>query len=448
MACESAAASGDEVSAGTQLTVHSSLWHTSPLLLYQEPMRDIGFKLYPAALATLALIEAASKIEGDNTLLLPAGQQGVQADYRGKPHRLSLHLKGLCVLELGAGACGVGAIAAAAGGARRSVASDTETVLPVLSKNIQTARTLLEERSLPSLPTPPGDGLSTQSFLWGSSHAEYAAALGGFDPPQVVLGADIVYYEELIDPLLHALKWLCTPGQGVPHGGGAPLIVLTYVQRIRKAKAFTKRAAAAGFSIDVYQLPHVVDYDVLLHRALHPTARFAATPLNAAEPPPDVPTPAQRTAHFQSEDVWFSNAPEVPSATAAEATMDAPEAPPAPDNIPEGVKGGGLDGAQPKEAWEDFDAPLHLGVGGDSDSDAFSDDSTEFLARTRGGAAQAGSPPHSPQESSQPQTAPNDSAAAAPLKFCAPSKCFVYVLRFKGVPCAAPEALRATPCAT
>ena len=443
------AAADEEEASGTQLTVHSTLWHTSPLLLYQEPMRDIGFKLYPAALAALALIEAASKIEGDNSAIVgPPSQLGVQADYRGKSYKLSLHLKGLNVLELGAGACGVGAIAAAAAGASSSLATDTQAVLPVLRQNIHTARELLKAHALPDLPVHPSDSLGTAEFLWGSAHSTYADSMAAQPPPQVILGADIVYYEELIDPLLHALKWLCTPGGGVPLGHGAPLVVLTYVQRVRKAKAFTKRAVAAGFSLDVYQLPHVVDYDVLLHRALHPASRFAANPLDAAEPPPTVPTPPPRTAHFQSEDVWYANAPEVSQEAAVEALQDAPEAPPPPPNAPGAAQGGAAaPPAQPKAAWEDFDAPLHLGIGGDSDSDAFSDDSAEFLARTQ---PEQRTTPAESEAPDSPATGSHSAvpSTAAPTKFCAPSKCFVYVLKFKGVPCSAADALRAVSCAS
>jgi len=450
------------VVSGTQLTVHSTLWNTSPLVLYQEPMRDIGFKLYPAALATLALIEEASKIEGDNSGVSAAqGKAGLRADHRGKSWRLSLHLKGLHVMELGAGACGVGAIAAAAAGAMSSVASDTESVLPMLNENVHTAQALLKAHALAGLPTQPSNALSTAAFLWGSTHAEYEAAMEGQAPPHVIIGADIVYYEELIDPLLHALKWLCTLGQGAQEGQGPPLIVLTYVQRVRKAKAFTKRATAAGFQLDVYQLPHVVDYDVLLHRALHPADRFALTPDGAAEPPPTVPLPPPQTAHFQSEDVWYSNAPEVTPRAAAEAARDAPEPPPTPPNVPKEVQVGypGAAAQQPKESWEEFDAPLHLGIGSESDSDAFSDDSAEYMARTQHtqGAAAGG------EGAAVPVTAGTETDAAASsgcaggpqlasavdvahVKFCAPSKCFVYVLKFKGVPCSSPGALRAVAC--
>ena len=264
---------------GRAFTVSSPLWGGAPITIQQDALREIGFKLYPAALVSLALIEAGT----------PAGKEGssagksVQATCRGEPLCISLSLRGLNVLELGAGCCGLLSIAAAAGGAARVCATDLASIVPHLAANLDAAAAVAGPGSTPA---------SAAELQWGKPDT-YAAAVPW--TPDVVVGADIVYYEELIQPLLHCLLWLT--GEGLPAGEAAPLIVITYVQRVRKGKAFVPRARAAGFDVRVLSLPHVVDYDVLLDMALHPPS----TETEGGGHPP--------MAGFSSASVWHTLSP-------------------------------------------------------------------------------------------------------------------------------------------
>ena len=114
------------------------------------------------------------------------------------------------------------------------------------------------------LPLTWGDGASAAALL-----ASLPAVLGD-RRPSLILGADIVYHEHLIDILVDSLvalsDGLAAPacgGEG-PSGDGpaSPPIVISYVQRFKRAKRFLKQAKRF-FRVDVVQAPSVVDYDVL-----------------------------------------------------------------------------------------------------------------------------------------------------------------------------------------
>lgn len=120
----------------------------------------------------------------------------------------------------------------------------------------------------------------------------------GTPRPDVIVAADVVYHEHLIEPLLDALVQLtdATPSEqqsqtngscsssssGSPAASDAatptacsaatatsstnavapPLIVIAYVQRFKRAKAFFKKARK-WFDVSSVTLPAVVDYDVM-----------------------------------------------------------------------------------------------------------------------------------------------------------------------------------------
>ena len=205
-----------------------------PLLVVQEPARAIGFKVYPAAL-TLC-----------DYLLTHAG---------------SLGLRGALAVELGAGVCGLPSLVAARLGAAGVVATDLPEVLPLLAGNLR--------RNVGGGAGGDGGGCCVAAALpWGGPRGAAAGALrsavvaafGPAAPPvSLLLCADVVYHAHLIQPLLWTLLELT---EAAP----APLILLAYVQRFKRAKRFFK-LARHDFELTAVRTPDVVDYDSLAWRA-------------------------------------------------------------------------------------------------------------------------------------------------------------------------------------
>lgn len=85
----------------------------------------------------------------------------------------------------------------------------------------------------------------------------------------LIVAADVVYHEHLIDPLISSLASLTAPGSGlvtVAHGTDgaprAPPILISYVQRFKRAKRFFTKARK-WFTVEEVHVDPVVDYDVL-----------------------------------------------------------------------------------------------------------------------------------------------------------------------------------------
>lgn len=94
------------------------------------------------------------------------------------------------VLELGAG-CGLLGIVAGCYGARVT-ATDLEGVMPLLRANIDAHEALVRQH---------GGSIVSETLEWGPGPAM---------PFDVVLGADLVYYEENVEPLVATLLRVCT----------------------------------------------------------------------------------------------------------------------------------------------------------------------------------------------------------------------------------------------
>lgn len=161
------------------------------------------------------------------------------------------------VVELGAGVCGLAALAVAALG-YRALATDLPAVVPSLADNIDRNRAAVAAAAGAS----SSSACTAAPLSWGDAPA--AADLAGScraagQPIRLILGADIVYHEHLVDPLLTTLLALTQPP---PDGSPPPPVFLTYVQRFKRAKAFFHKATKA---FDVVRLPmgDVVDYDCL-----------------------------------------------------------------------------------------------------------------------------------------------------------------------------------------
>lgn len=162
-------------------------------------------------------------------------------------------------------------------------------MLPQLQENI-TANASVVSAAAPSLPI---SAVTTLPLCWGdvSSAGAVIAALGG--KCDVIIAADVVYHEELIEPLLQTLLELTHPDTGLTSTShaGPPPVLISYVQRFKRAKEFLKKARRA-FDVDVLSVSPVVDYDALnwnrggsvvdVHSASADVTVFAP---GAAEPP-------------------------------------------------------------------------------------------------------------------------------------------------------------------
>lgn len=245
----------------------------SELLFEQSSTGSIGAKVYPGSLLMGALIERR---------LTP------------------LHA---VAVELGCGACPIPTLLAASQGID-AVATDLAAMLVLCRANV-TANEGGQAR--PKGSTRHTDGGAPQhvassarvaALPWGDAVAA-RSLLESLAPSSigVILGADVVYHDHLLQPLLETLAYLTdvplteNGKEYVP-----PPVVLTYVQRFKRAKAFFKMAQrgvqlskpaeaavggqeggesgamsrskkatnkAARFDVEQTLLGYVVDYDTL-----------------------------------------------------------------------------------------------------------------------------------------------------------------------------------------
>lgn len=181
------------------------------LVIKQESQKAIGFKVYPGALLLVDFFQ--------RELLGPAPSGRCPG----------LH-PGARVLEVGAGVCGIPALFLALQG-RHVVATDAPDVVPLLAANIGA-------NAPPERMDAAGGSCSAAPLWWGNSD-HTAALLAAHGPLDAIVAADVVYHEHLIDPLLQALLALTdSAGRATP----PPPIILSYVQRFKRAKAFFKKA--------------------------------------------------------------------------------------------------------------------------------------------------------------------------------------------------------------
>lgn len=150
------------------------------------PNFRIGGSLWPSGLLLAhALVEASGK-----------GNQIVDAT--GKLAELPM-VKGRRCAEIGAG-IGLPGLIAAKLGTASMVVTDRSELVPLLERNIQ-----LNDLS---------DNCTAEALDWSvveSSTLFSAAGQGSATPLDVILAADVIYYEEQ-DPLAQALQALMTPG--------------------------------------------------------------------------------------------------------------------------------------------------------------------------------------------------------------------------------------------
>ena len=144
------------------------------------------------------------------------------------------------------------------------------SILPQLIANIA-ANAAVRPCDPSVIPHP----VLTWPLSWGDP-ASAGAVLSQFTtqfgetgtPPRprcdVILAADVVYHEALIGPLLTTLAALTPPLTGLcsAHTHAAPLVLVSYVQRFKRAREFLKHARKL-WDVAVLPVGHVVDYDAL-----------------------------------------------------------------------------------------------------------------------------------------------------------------------------------------
>jgi hypothetical protein len=146
---------------------------------------------------------------------------------------------------------------------------DLASVLPELQRNLDSSlgvgsAVVSEWTPVQACPLSWGDVSSAFAVLeicgkeWGA-HSDGRGPLCN-----LIVAADVVYHEHLIDPLLDTLVVLTDHGHGFvdPLTSLPPLVTVSYVQRFKRAKAFIKKARK-HFHVGILQVDDVVDYDTL-----------------------------------------------------------------------------------------------------------------------------------------------------------------------------------------
>jgi hypothetical protein len=223
------------------------------LQICQSSTGAIGSKIYPGALKLCSYLPNGS-MENKEALISKDGSTFGNNDGSGSSSILSKVLselihKDCLVLELGAGVCALPTLQLSLA-ERHVIATDLPEMLPLLQLNI--------ESNFPSLPRLA----STFPLTWGVESDVTALRSSLTRYPDVIIGADVVYHEHLIDPLLNTLKWLTERNKDDQIGRDPPVVVITYVQRFKRAKKFLK-LAKKFFEVTIYSTGYVVDYDVL-----------------------------------------------------------------------------------------------------------------------------------------------------------------------------------------
>ncbi len=137
-------------------------------------------------------------------------------------------VRGLRVIELGAGQGLVG-VAAALAGAAAVTLTDLEYALPGCRRTVAA-----NAAALAALPGPPAVAVAALDWFAPPADASYT----------VILAADVVWLTELVAPFVRTLAALC------PHGGGQT-VLLSYQRRGKDADAaLWAELARHGFHVD------------------------------------------------------------------------------------------------------------------------------------------------------------------------------------------------------
>ena len=150
-------------------------------------------------------------------------------------------------LDLGSGTGIVGLAAAASGKFTRVLLTDLPSVTPLLNENLHRNSSAVKNAEV-----------QVQPLRWNNdSDVRDVLAMGPFD---VILGGDILYRPQLVDPLLHVLCALCGEHTNI-------LISSSLLHSPETMRIFSERAIACGFSgvvLDCSKLRHYPSEEVKL----------------------------------------------------------------------------------------------------------------------------------------------------------------------------------------
>jgi hypothetical protein len=217
---------------------------TKSFQIHQSSTGAIGSKIYPGALKLCSYLPSTLDKEGEDE----ATHTNVSNDSILTKVLSELIHKDCLVLELGAGVCALPTLQLVLAG-RQVIATDLSDMLPLLRSNLET--------NFPSLCSG-----SVFPLAWGNEAdvKSLRSSLSKF--PNVILGADVIYHDYLIEPFFNTLLWLTETDDSISECTLAPVVVLCYVHRFKRAKRFLK-LAKKNFEIEIYPTGKVVDYDVL-----------------------------------------------------------------------------------------------------------------------------------------------------------------------------------------
>lgn len=383
-----------------------------PLLIQQEVTGVIGCKVYPGALLLVGHFEKHP----------PAPTTRF--------------------LELGSGVCGLPSLVLAGAGCS-VVATDVPAITGGLASNL-----VLNESSATCHALTWGD--AAEACALRAALVSCGGALRGHRPPcplpteaprpgsgggsvagliDVIIAADVVYHEPLIEPLLQALVTLTDPPPREATDASAaslatlcqcppPSIVMTYVQRLKQAKVFF-RLAKKWFDIEVIPVGSVVDYDILSwgawgddateQAAIAGTAGYPCPTASSEEGTLGKRSHPQRIVHSSSADYGAYMAAQEARASARRALASSEES----------SEAGGVGAAGDRSS----SAPPVVWHAVDSDSDPDEDKAGAYLAGFSGATACA-------QGGGRGAAASDDDDGGGPTP--TPRKAYVYVLTRKG----------------
>ncbi|KAJ4781105.1 Protein-lysine methyltransferase METTL21E [Rhynchospora pubera] len=191
---------------------HTHLLHSinATITIREVRSRGLSFQLWPAASSLVSLLDL------NPSLLLSPSLQSKQTPLR--------------ILELGSGTGLVGIAAAALLGARVTL-TDLPNVVPNLQFNAELNSLVVSLR---------GGFVSVQQLRWGDE--QDAADVTSTEKFDLVVGSDVVYYEELIEPLLKTVEVFAK---------GETAFVMAHLRRWKKRDATFFRKARKNFIVEV-----------------------------------------------------------------------------------------------------------------------------------------------------------------------------------------------------
>lgn len=253
-----------------------------PLEIIQDSQREIGFKVYPGALqlchylrenplpTNSLVLELGSGVCALPSLhLAHAGCRAVATDMPGLVDMVSDNLSRNVDPAVASGSASVVPLT-------WGLEGNVDQVFVSLAAMCQQARAGTGDGT--AAPAPSATSVAAEGCEIGSATLQQQRLHLLVRRPDVIIGADIVYHEPLIQPLLQTLLALTNPlpaslELSSPSTSAAvddayqsrqpPLVILSYVQRFKRAKQFFKLAKKHFEAVKQVHTGPVCDYDAL-----------------------------------------------------------------------------------------------------------------------------------------------------------------------------------------